>query len=312
MVEEMLRFTPARAVVAALSMALLAAGCGGASVSTPPPAPLTDLTGVASASAEAESASFELTLASSFGEQELTIGASGAFDGAADRARLTFDLSALADLLGGFGAAFGAKPGDLEGFDDPDSWQLEAIQDGRIVYFRLPLLRSELPAGKEWIRADADALAAQQGAELDLGQLGSVGSTDPRSVLDALKAVSGPLETVGREEIRGTDTTHYRAALDPAKIADEVSKAGATDDVLGSFQDALAQSGLQSVPVDVWVDDDGLLRRMQIDVATTQAGLTGQVSMRMTFDLFDYGSEVDVTPPPAELVVDATTLTPSG
>lgn len=308
----MLRFTPASAVLAVVAFALLVAGCGGTSGTTPPPAPLSDLTRVASASAAADSASFELTLVSTFGEQELTIGASGAFDGAADRARLTFDLSALAELLGGFGAAFGAKPGDLEGFDDPDSWQLDAIQDGRVVYVRFPLLRTELPEGKEWIRADADALAAQHGAELDLGQLGSFGSTDPRSVLDALKAVSGPLETVGREEIRGTGTTHYRAALDPTEIADEVVKTGATDDVLGSVRDALAQSGLQSIPVDVWVDDDGLLRRMQIDVTMAQTGFAGETSMRMTFDLFDYGAEVDVTPPPAELVVDATTLTPSG
>jgi hypothetical protein len=308
----MLWFTRAGAALAAALTVMLAAACGGTSVSAPPPVPLTDLTGVATASAAADSASFELTLGTSLGDQELTIGASGAFDGASDRARLTFDMSALAQLFGGLGSAFGASPGDLEGFDDPESWQLEAIQDGRVVYLRFPLLRSELPEGKEWIRVDAEALAAQKGAELDLGQLGSVGSTDPRSVLEALKAVSGPLETVGREEIRGTETTHYRTTLDPAKIADEVERAGTADDVLGSFQDALAQAGLESIPVDVWVDDEGLLRRMQIDIAATQAGLAGPTSMRLTFELFDYGADVDVTPPPAELVVDATALTPTG
>jgi hypothetical protein len=307
----MLRHSPARALVALTALALLVAGCGGSSASAPAPV-LTELTSVASASAQTESASFELTLASSFGEQDLTIGASGAFDSASDRARLNFDMSALAELLGGFGAAFGAKPGDLEGFDDPEKWQLEALQDGRIVYLRFPLIASELPEGKEWIKVDVDALAQMKGVELDLEQLGSFGATDPLSILEALEAVSGPLETVGREEIRGTDTTHYRTTLDPAKLAAQAEAAGATEDVLGSFKDALAQADLASVPLDVWVDDAGLLRRMEIDVAMTQGGLGGGTSMRLTFDLFDYGAEVDVEPPPADLVVDAATLAPTG
>jgi hypothetical protein len=307
----MLRHSPARALVALTALALLVAGCGGSSASAPAPV-LTELTSVASASAQTESASFELTLASSFGEQDLTIGASGAFDSASDRARLNFDMSALAELLGGFGAAFGAKPGDLEGFDDPEKWQLEALQDGRIVYLRFPLIASELPEGKEWIKVDVDALAQMKGVELDLEQLGSFGATDPLSILEALEAVSGPLETVGREEIRGTDTTHYRTTLDPAKLAAQAEAAGATEDVLGSFKDALAQADLASVPLDVWVDDAGLLRRMEIDVAMTQGGLGGGTSMRLTFDLFDYGAEVDVEPPPADVVADAATLAPTG
>lgn len=307
----MLRLSPIRALAALTALALLAAGCGGASATAPAPA-LTDLTSVASASSRTESASFELTLASSFGEQDLTIGASGAFDSAEDRARLTFDMSALAELLGGFGAAFGAQPGDLEGFDDPEKWQLEALQDGRIVYLRFPLIASELPEGKEWIKVDVDALAQLKGVELDLEQLGSFGATDPLSILEALEAVSGPLETVGREEIRGTETTHYRTTLDPAKIAAQAEAAGATEDVLGSFKDALAQVNLASVPLDVWVDDAGLLRRMEIDASMTQEGLGGETSMRLTFDLFDYGAEVDVEPPPADLVVDAAMLAPTG
>jgi hypothetical protein len=310
-----MRRSPTRALVALTALALLAAGCGGSSATAPAPATapvLTELTSVAAASAQTESASFELTLATSFGEQDLTIGASGAFDSADDRARLTFDMSALAELLGGFGAAFGAKPGDLEGFDDPEKWQLEALQDGRILYLRFPLIASELPAGKEWIKVDVDALAQMKGVEVDLEQLGSFGATDPLSILDALKAVSGPLETVGREEIRGTETTHYRTTLDPAKIVAQAEAAGATEDVLGSFKDALAQANLASVPLDVWVDDSGLLRRMEIDASMSQEGLEGEMSMRLTFDLFDYGAEVDVEPPPADLVVDAATLAPTG
>lgn len=306
----MVRRSSLSALVVAIALALLVAGCGGSGATGPAPV-LTDLTSVASSSAKAESASFALTLASAFGEQDLTIGASGSFDAAADRARLTFDMSALAELLGGFGAAFGAKPGDLEGFDDPEKWQLEALQDGRILYLRFPLIASELPDGKQWIKVDVDALAQMKGVTVDLEQLGSFGSTDPLSILDALKAVSGPLETVGRDEIRGTETTHYRTTLDPEKLAAQADAAGATDDVLGSFRDALVEAGLDSIPLDVWVDDDGLLRRLEIDIASIEAGAAGEASMRLTFDLFDYGAEVDVEPPSADVVVDAATLAPT-
>ena len=51
---------------------------------------------------------------------------------------------------------------------------------------------------------------------------------------------------------------------------------------------------------------------MEIDASMTQEGLGGETSMRLTFDLFDYGAEVDVEPPPADLVVDAATLAPTG
>lgn len=292
-------------LVALSAVALaVAAGCGESATTDAGPAPLRSLTGVAAASREASSGRFELELVQSFGGQDLTMTAEGAFDTAAQRSELSFDMSALAKLLGGLGQAFGAGSSDLEGFDDPANWKLDAVQDGTVVYFRFPLLASKLPDGKEWIRADAAQLAQQRGVDLD--QLGSFASVDPRDALTALEAVTGGLVVVGREDVRDVATTHYTASIDPAKIA---GQSGASGDVLASFRQALAQLGLTAVPIQVWVDDEGLVRRFVIDVAMTPQGAADEARMTMTLDVFDYGTPVSVDLPAAGDVAELTELT---
>lgn len=286
-------------------LGVLAAGCGESATTGSAPAPLQSLTGVATASRDAASGRFELTLTQSFAGQELTLGAEGAFDTATNRSEVTFDMSALAKLLGGLGQAFGGDSADLEGFDDPDNWRLDAIQDGTVVYLRFPLLSAKLPDGKEWIRADAAALAKQRGVDLD--QLGSFASVDPRDALGALEAVTGGLVVVGREQVRGVETTHYTAAIDPAKLAGQLG--GASGDVLSSFRQALAQLGVTAVPIEVWVDDDGLLRRFSIDVAMTPQGSAGEARMQMALEVFDYGAPVEVDLPDGGDVAELTELT---
>lgn len=290
-------------LLALTAVAIALAGCGASTSTDAGPAPLRSLTGVAAASREASSARFELRIAQSFGGQEIAMSAEGGFDTATGRSELTFDLSALARLLGGLGQAFGAGASDLDGFDDPDNWRLDAVQDGTVAYLRFPLLASKLPDGKEWIRVDPAALAKQQG--LDLDQLGSFASVDPRDSLAALEAVTGGLVVVGREDVRGVPTTQYTAALDPAKLA---GQAGATGDVVASFRQALAQLGLTAVPIQVWVDDEGLLRRFAIDVAMTPKGASGEARMTMTLDVFDYGATIAVDLPDAGDVAELTEL----
>jgi hypothetical protein len=58
------------------------------------------------------------------------------------------------------------------------------------------------------------------------------------------------------------------------------------------------------VPKEVWVDDDGLVRRMKLayDDMRFAAGQRGD--MAMTMELYDFGVDADVEPPPARQVVD--------
>ena len=200
-----------RALLAALValLAVAAAGCGGSTVAVPE---LTSLTSVAQKSSAADSAKFdlkvELTLPGT--DKALSLGVDGGFDTPAKRSHLTADLSSLAELFASLGSSFGGTvKGDL---GSPEDWKLEAIQDGDTVYIRFPLMAKDLPDGKTWIKGDAEDLSRANGGQMS--QFGSFAGTDARDVFGLLKAVSGSIEAVGSEEIRGVETSHYRATID--------------------------------------------------------------------------------------------------
>jgi hypothetical protein len=61
--------------------------------------------------------------------------------------------------------------------------------------------------------------------------------------------------------------------------------------------------GNQPIGVDVWLDDQGLPRRMSESFSFDKT-----MTMRLTMDLYDFGAPVQVTPPPTSQVVDVTSL----
>ena len=156
--------------------------------------------------------------------------------------------------------------GDL---GSPEDWKLEAIQDGDTAYIHFPLLAKELPAGKTWIKGDAkDALRARTPGQLS--QFGSFAGTDPRDVFGLLKAVSGSIEAVGSEEIRGVETSHYRATIDTPKLEQLVPEAQRQS--LGGLDQAAKQAGLTELPLDIWIDADQRVRKLSIDLDAKQPG----------------------------------------
>ncbi len=289
----------------ALSVAaLLLAGCG----STPTTAPvLDDLAQVADRSAAADSASFALRADEKLGAQTFSVSASGAFDSARDRARVSVDLSSLAKAFAGLGSALGAPKGALKGFGDPANWKLELRSHGKQVYISSPLLTQALPAGKTWVSGDLEKLGSEHG--VDLGQLGGLDKTDPRDLLDLLRAASGGLDTVGTETLRGVETTHYRTTLDAEDIVSQIGK-DLDDSMAAQITQAIEQSGLDEIPIDVWVDGDSLLRRLDTTIAAQAGGRSS--SSTLSLELYDYGKPVDVTPPPAEQVASVDTLRAHG
>ncbi len=90
------------------------------------------------------------------------------------------------------------------------------------------------------------------------------GDLDPTAVLDQVQDMATTFTEVGREDVRGTPTTHHRAEIDP-------------DDM-----PSLAVADVEPV-VDVWVDDDGRLRRLELGPAR--------------LELWDFGVEVEVEEP---------------
>jgi hypothetical protein len=297
-------------------LAVLAAGCGGSEVAAPQ---LSSFTNVAQKSSSADSARFSLEADVKVPvlDKKLALSAEGGFDTAAKRSQLSVDLSSVAELLKSFGSGMGGTvTGDL---GSPEDWKLEVIQDGDVAYVHFPPLAKELPDGKSWVKGDAKTLSSAGGSEMQ--QFGSLAGTDPRDVFGLLKAVSGSIEAVGMDEIRGVETSHYKATIDTTKVEKLVPEAQR------KTLDGLGAAGSATIPIDVWIDADQQIRKLSIDLgaieqepaATGPSGASGnplfsggtmKVEGSVVFEVYDYGKALDLELPPADQVADAATLKP--
>jgi len=290
-------------------LTVAAAGCSGSDATQGVHATFSaeQLASSAETSAAATSGRFSFELATTLvgADQPFVLSGGGAFDSASKRASLAFDMSSFAKLLGGFFAGLaGPNAKGLPDFDDPDGWKVQVIQDGGVSYVRLPALDAELPKGKTWIRGDGHAAIA---GGFDVHDLERLTAGDPRTVLDALRAVTGEVETLGTERLRGAETTHYHAVVDPAALAARVTRNDGHGP--GTLFDGLtAQSGLGDVPVDVWLDARGLVRKLVLAFSATDPSTGQPNTASMAFELWDYGRPVAVELPPASKVVDASSL----
>ncbi len=158
---------------------------------------------------------------------------------------------------------------------------LEMIVDGRYAYMRGEAIAPVLQ-GKEWGRVDL----TETGAGTQLNQ-------DPTQFLDWLRGATGDVEEVGEEDVRGTPTTHFQAVLSAEEII-----ANAPDDESGDvLREQLEAAGdIGPMPVDVWIDEDGLPRGIDIEVEA-EGDQTGVLFSDISMELYDYGVEVDIEPP---------------
>ncbi len=294
--------------------AALAAGCGGsqgasqgaAAVALPA---LHDLTPVADATDKADSAKFEMTFSMEMPvfDAPIAFSADGAFDTPARKAQMTMDLSSFAKLMGGLAGGLGGDvPDDLA---DASKWKLEMRLDGTVAYMRMPFLASQLPSGKEWVQVDLTKAAALRG--VDLGEIQSFATgSDPRETLDYLRSISGELTRIGTEDVRGVPTAHYFAAVDWQKALARAAKESGQQGFLAQLQSM--PTAPTSIPVDVWVDADNLVRRMKMSFVFGSPGQSQQAKAALEMELFDYGKPVTVEAPPPSDVVDAFALQARG
>lgn len=181
--------------------------------------------------------------------------------------------------------------------------------NGSAVYVKPPALPGlEIPGGKSWVSADLEQLGEAFG--FDTKALGALLNVDPSSQLKAFDAAKG-LKEVGKEQVDGVETTHFKGTL---KLSDYVAALPA--DQRKAAQDALKQlEGLggdqgfdQPTPVELWVDDEGVLRRMvSTGKVPGQKGVPGG-TFKVDYRLSDFGTPLDLTPPPADDTYDVTGL----
>jgi hypothetical protein len=177
--------------------------------------------------------------------------------------------------------------------------KLDEIIAGKVLYIGGEMFAKQLPAGKKWVKLDLAKEASAQGIDLDA--LGGGASQDPAGTLDYLKG-AGPSRKVGTATVNGTRTTRYHVDVDLAKAA-----AKNTDpDAKASVDKLIKLTGTKTIPIDVWVDADHLVRREKLDYTQTTQGQ--KLAMNLTMDFTKFGVDVHADPPPADQVVDFASL----
>ena len=164
------------------------------------------------------------------------------------------------------------------------------------MYMKFPAQMSAAFGGKPWVKIDLEAAAKAAGA--DLGALSSAAAADPTQSLAQLRGVSDDVTEVGEEELRGVKVTHYRLTINVEKAIAETPEAQRE-----ALRSSLEKIGAETLPAEVWIDDDGRLRKMTQQISVDGAGTT-----EVTIELFDFGTEVDVEAPAEVDVVDLTSM----
>jgi hypothetical protein len=273
----------------ALMLALTAAACGGS--------------GSASSDSSTASSTTPSADTSSSDSAQSRVSSAGAKTSEAESARISFTATFTGATSGSmkgdgvFAKRRGRMTMDLSGLAGSPAGEAEIIFDKLVYYMKLPASSgAPLPPGKEWFKLDLAKLGETKG--LDLEQLTQLNQSDPSQALDFLRGASDDFHEVGTEQVRGEDTTHFSGTIDLEKVA-----ADAPPDVAEQYRKIAELSPSKKVPMDVWVGDDGLVRRLSF----TQT-LPGGSTMTMDEELFDYGTNADVSAPPADEVVDLTEL----
>jgi len=246
-------------------------------------APVAALRAAPELAADAGSARFEITFVFDVPEGPLELRATGGYDG--DRMRMEMDLGSM--LAGLAEQAGEALP---PGLDEP----MQVVGEGDTVYLRMPML-DELTGTSGWLSATPDDLGT---SGRSLGLTGT--TTHPSQLLDTLRGITDDLESCGAVAIRGVDTTCYAGTIDVDDVLDAVP--AEQRDVIETQLDELAGRSIGSLPVQVWVDGEGLARRMRMsfDELGNAMGVPG--SAVMTLEVFDYGEPLEIAIPSSDEV----------
>jgi hypothetical protein len=272
-----------------LALLLLPTACGSEDAAL-------DLDPVASAAtltSDAGSARLGFSMTMKAGGRTIQLDGAGAFDFDDSRGTIIMDASSVLPAGSGDG-------------------RFELRMIGSMLYMKMPagLGTQALGGGKPWVAVDVEKTLKAAG-------LGGINPTnlqqDPTQTLRLLRASSTSVKKVGTAKVRGVSTTRYKARLDLRKSIE------ATGDELGlsdkeraqlrrAAEQMSAQAGLKMIPVEIFVDQEGLLRRMRLTMKSTIAA--APFALTQTTDFYDFGVDVNVEAPPDSQVFDLSKLIP--
>ena len=268
-------------LAALVSLAAVLAACGGdgngggpSGGSDAPAGAATPVAAAAGTTAEAESYRSSVVLEYASSQGPVRIAGEGEFQADPPRGRMAMNVAQAGERT------------DVAG--------TEIVYDGRVLYMTAP--GSEAAQGR-WVAMDL-------GEEGRFGQLGAFDRTDPAQALAYLEAADD-VEEIGTEEVRGAETTHYRLTVDLRKAAE------GSPEYRAVIEQSL-RGGTAEVPTEVWVDGDGRVRRVRMVYADVPTPDGEAADVTVTTELYDFGADVDVEPPPRDQVLNMDQIAGAG
>lgn len=191
----------------------------------------------------------------------------------------------------------------------PTGGQTESRRVAGVVYSKVAIIGNAPPPTKPWIKVTITGAAANSTTD------------DPTQALSYLRAAARSISKVGTEQVRGQDTTHYKAEIDLAKLA----TAGGQTPPPGQPDagEALRRLlGRDTLPVEIWVDAQQRICRIQTvspivsgsasggsgsasSTAAPSATPTNSGTATIIEEFYDFGAPADIQAPPADQVSDA-------
>jgi hypothetical protein len=139
-----------------------------------------------------------------------------------------------------------------------------------------------VPADK-WVRVDT--------ATLSDGNLVTGGATDPLAAAEVLRGTRSATY-VGETEVAGAAVRHYRGTADLGAAA-----RGASAGNRGPLAAAAKGFATAVVPFDVYLDDEGRIRKIRHRFSFVSGERNGTVAVASTTLLYDFGVRTDVRLP---------------
>src|SRR3954452_23873390 len=169
---------------------------------------------------------------------------------------------------------------------DPGGELTETRYIDQTVYF------GSVGGGRRWEKVDTARALRRTGIDIASFQGTPLGA-DPIATVEQLRA-AGRVRRIDTQTIRGVATTHYQATVDLRAVAARLpasSRAAARR----SIEHYIAATGYTTIPIGVWIDKQGRLRRE----------IVGR-DHSITVELYGFGPHGAIVPPPARDTVDMT------
>jgi hypothetical protein len=212
----------------------------------------------------------------------------GDFNNVTKRSSLVLNLGGLARSLGDTGASSQLFNGqELTDGSTPST----------VYYLNVPFYSQAIPKAKTWLKFNLAKLGYDQG--IGLLEIAELNSTDPRGQLDVLQKTSTKFANLGQDEIDGELATHYQGQVDLDTVLSKLDGPSKAE-----IESLLRHSNGSAVPYNVWIADDGYIRRVEMQIAGTSG--SQNTTLGLISDFSAYGKPVYVNLPPGNQVTELT------